>query len=316
MRPKRTPSKFYAVHRGRQPGVFRDWAACREQVTGVRGARWAAFRTQHDAEQFVRSGLRAAAPAPAARGRAFYGVRSSNPAVPSAVFDTWAACQAHVHRQRGVAFRKFPTRDQAENFAHGAAAHDWALLETSPDEFARAHKLPPPAAPFSARSVVYCDGSALANGSARATAGIGVYFRDEPDLSLSEPLTVPPYTNNRAEVLAASRALQLIWRNLTAVPAAAPRPLYVLRTDSEYVVRLLSALYTAYDSPAALAAVSNSDLVVPLVQHYLRVKHWYLLNAACFDPPAEFALEWVRGHDNEPGNEEADRLAREAAASA
>lgn len=45
--------KVYAVAVGRDCGVFDNWQECREAVQGVNGARWRAFKSKHDAEQWL-----------------------------------------------------------------------------------------------------------------------------------------------------------------------------------------------------------------------------------------------------------------------
>lgn len=46
--------KYYVVWQGKQPGIYTDWEACREQVQGVQGAQYKAFDTQAEAEQAIR----------------------------------------------------------------------------------------------------------------------------------------------------------------------------------------------------------------------------------------------------------------------
>lgn len=48
--------KYYAVKKGRNPGIYRSWAECEEQVSGFRGARFKGFRTEHAAEVFMQGG--------------------------------------------------------------------------------------------------------------------------------------------------------------------------------------------------------------------------------------------------------------------
>ena len=49
-------AKFYAVWRGRKPGVYEDWKECEKQVKGFAGAGYRAFPTRELAEEAVRSG--------------------------------------------------------------------------------------------------------------------------------------------------------------------------------------------------------------------------------------------------------------------
>ena len=49
--------KFYAVSKGRQPGVYTTWPACEEQVKGFPGASYKAFPTKAQALAFLGESL-------------------------------------------------------------------------------------------------------------------------------------------------------------------------------------------------------------------------------------------------------------------
>lgn len=84
-------------------------------------------------------------------------------------------------------------------------------------------------------------------------------------------------SNNRAEVLAVMAAVE--W-----VPA---RSTLVVRSDSEYTVKVLKGLYKAK---------ANRDI-------------WDALKATIATKKLVVSPEWVRGHAGHEGNERADRLA-------
>lgn len=48
--------KYYAVHRGRQPGVFDSWRQCKRSIGGVVGPIYKVCKTRYDAEHFVQNG--------------------------------------------------------------------------------------------------------------------------------------------------------------------------------------------------------------------------------------------------------------------
>ena len=48
--------KFYAVHKGRKPGVYTDWPSCRSQVEGFKDPVYKGFDNFMDAVKFVREG--------------------------------------------------------------------------------------------------------------------------------------------------------------------------------------------------------------------------------------------------------------------
>ncbi len=46
--------KYYAVRKGRHPGVYTSWDACSAEVNGFSGAEYKSFRTRTEAMAFVR----------------------------------------------------------------------------------------------------------------------------------------------------------------------------------------------------------------------------------------------------------------------
>lgn len=46
--------KYYAVKNGRKPGIFTDWASCKEQVDGYSGAEYKSFSTKAEAENYIK----------------------------------------------------------------------------------------------------------------------------------------------------------------------------------------------------------------------------------------------------------------------
>jgi ribonuclease HI len=51
--PKSGKSKYYGVQVGHTPGVYADWSAVLEQVTGFKGAKQKRFETLEEAQAFV-----------------------------------------------------------------------------------------------------------------------------------------------------------------------------------------------------------------------------------------------------------------------
>lgn len=48
--------KYYAVRKGRAPGIYQSWEACAAQVTGYPGAVYKSFESRDQAERFLRAG--------------------------------------------------------------------------------------------------------------------------------------------------------------------------------------------------------------------------------------------------------------------
>ena len=53
MARKNNKTFYYAVHKGRKPGVYNDWKTCELQVYKHRGCIYKKFSTRAQAELFV-----------------------------------------------------------------------------------------------------------------------------------------------------------------------------------------------------------------------------------------------------------------------
>ena len=97
-------------------------------------------------------------------------------------------------------------------------------------------------------------------------------------------------TNNRMELTGAAAALEALQRPCTVV----------LHTDSQYVKNGITSWLAGWKRNGWRTSdkkpVKNVDL-------------WQRLEAACERHTVRW--QWVRGHSGDPGNETADRLARE-----
>lgn len=144
-------------------------------------------------------------------------------------------------------------------------------------------------------TIIYCDGACPGNGTSGALAGGWAAVLDA-NTHHSDGQRSDGMTNQRAEILAAYAALQLARaNNLTGD--------IVIRTDSQYVAKTMSGdfrrksnldLWEMVDSEIALLT-SDSEMARTSV----RVR-----------------FEWVRGHNGDPLQELADKLAVKAARTA
>ena len=75
--------KYYAVRKGRKPGVFLTWAECQKQTTGFSGAEFKSFPTMEEARAFAGVGEGPPQEVPgAAQGRTNNESELQNAAVP------------------------------------------------------------------------------------------------------------------------------------------------------------------------------------------------------------------------------------------
>jgi len=70
--------KYYAVRKGRQPGIYLDWESCKKQVEGFAGAQYKSFSTKDEAAQYM-SGQ---APTTAVPGKKVSSATSNSQRIP------------------------------------------------------------------------------------------------------------------------------------------------------------------------------------------------------------------------------------------
>ena len=150
---------------------------------------------------------------------------------------------------------------------------------------------------------VYCDGSAVNNGKKNAAGGIGVYFGQHDSRNISEPFLLGIPTNQKAELYAMLRTLQILTRMVEENTHIEYE--FHIYTDSEYTINCLDQWIPTWMNhdwhKADGKKVKNIDLLKQISSYYY--SHRRL-----------FKLHHVRSHtgDETPhaiGNKNADQLA-------
>jgi ribonuclease HI len=190
----------------------------------------------------------------------FYAVRNGKQG--SRLYDNWPLAQSMLCSRAAV--KKFSKQADAEAWLFGLAA----IADPKHVE-------------------VYTDGSKTAT-----RCGIGVVFPAHPELNLAELMPHAPYTNQRAELWAAIRALQEVARKF---PLEAEVVLY---TDSMYTINCATIWRAAWERTAFRdGQILNQDLIKQL---------WTVADLL---PHLQF--QHVKGHAGNPHNERADVLSRD-----
>ncbi|KAM0162281.1 hypothetical protein ACHAQE_001804 [Botrytis cinerea] len=288
--------KYYAVRKGKETGVFTDWEDCKEQITGFGGAMYKSFSTKSDAEAFV-AGKN---PAKLSKGDKFYAVAVGH---ETGVYEEWADAKKQIDGVKGPKYKKFTTREEAEEFVReGGKANKKVKTGSGKEESEKKVvkgkgkvTVEEKAQEVSKGDMikVWTDGSSRGNGKVGAVAGYGVFFGDGDERNISAPLEGSPQTNQRAELTAALRALETVPldKNIEII------------TDSNYTINCATVWYKNWGKNGWKTStgkpVMNEDLV----------KQIRALIDKRTKNKAQTNLTWVKGHDENPGNVAADRLA-------
>ncbi|KAJ5693259.1 hypothetical protein N7462_002682 [Penicillium macrosclerotiorum] len=323
---KRTASaKYYAVKKGTKPGIYYCWNDCLAQITGFKGAIFQSFLTFEDANAFL-SGAKVPSASASANGpenTRFYGIQRGR--VPGEIPDARGSARVRECRPRTAASpvgfgdvakvagargmtRENPMDPDGIEYAPGdgplpQGAEDGfdpnVLLDPATGKIVYKAPTQKAATKTQASGIpgmlrIYTDGSSLRNGTKLASAGVGVFFGPgDSSRNVSEPLKGSRQTNQRAELTAILRAIDIAPRHRDVT----------IFTDSRYAIDCVTVWFINWRRNDWMTKdkkpVENRDLVESILvkieeRNELKVKTLF---------------EWIKGHNRDPGNEAADRLA-------
>jgi ribonuclease HI len=260
-------NSFYAVCVGRVPGVYITWDDCRAQVNGYPKCKYKKFSTVEEAEAFVLGGD---------------GDKGKDPPLP---------ITRTRKRKRAVDGYEYDDGVVAEA-KEKAKAKEAASCDD--DEWAGKRAIE-----------VYTDGATPNNQSNATVGGVGVYFGPEDPRNVSERVEDDKVTNNRCELLAITRALEVCLASEGDALGKGTAHV-VIHTDSMLCINSLTQWRFKWEAcgwkKASGEPVKNVDLMK---------RACALLDAAPLKGAVSF--RHVRGHAGVPGNEAADGLATRAA---
>ncbi|QYT03943.1 RNase H domain-containing protein [Trichoderma simmonsii] len=294
--------KYYAVQAGFVPGVYLTYSECQAQTAGFKGAIFKSFISRDDAEAFAAGKKVAVADEPAK----FYAVAVGN---PTGIFTDWAEASKSITGIKGPKYKRFGTRAEAVAYIrqYGNREAIEALgekvvepvkkveVEEEPVTIKKFTPIQEVATNKPAEDVldVWTDGSSLANGTAGSRAGLGVYFGDKDPRNLAERLPGEPQTNQRAELMAMQRALEI-----------APLEQHVqIHSDSQYSIKCVTEWAVGWKRKNWLTAngekVKNQDIIRAVLD---KIDERNKAGGRTY-------FQWVKGHATNVGNIAADRLA-------
>jgi len=270
---------YYAVARGRVPGIFKTWPECEKQVKGFTNARYKKFNTESEAKSFISANqgikgipanLSSSAP--------------SNP-LPSSLVPKTTAVGGVKRKTDGL------TSFTAKRLKTGKSTTQ--LGAPPSDKVQRLQEFGEHSFPIDADGFVhvYTDGSCEGNGQKVACAGLGVFFMEGHALNTAKPVKGRA-TNNCGEIQAATLALRLAKSSgITKLQ---------INTDSNYLIRAVNEWMPGWKRKGWVS-FAGKDL-----------KNQEDFQELDKELTKDIEVRWhhVRGHQGIYGNEKADALAR------
>ncbi|GBP18568.1 Ribonuclease H1 [Eumeta japonica] len=305
---------FYAVAKGRTPGIFMTWPDCENQVKGFPGAKYKKFDSVVQAQEFINingnqkmslnTNSNVNIGNKSNNKRSYYNRKSntsSSTEVPNKKPRTSQSTE-HVNNELNKQM------DDIEKRLRGVEQNVNRIIENSSANKHSNRKtilIEPPTVKKEIDNSgfevgddgyiqVYTDGACSENGKSNARAGLGVFWGENHPLNLSEPVTGRA-TNNCGEIQAAIRAInQAVQHGISHL---------AINTDSQFLINSVTKWMPAW-----------------------KRKGWTLKSGEPVKNQIDFKeldsiknklnIKWnyVTAHNGVYGNEMADKLAKEGAA--
>ncbi|XP_011562786.3 ribonuclease H1 [Plutella xylostella] len=325
----RAKMPFYAVAKGRTPGIFMSWGDCEAQVKGFSGARYKKFDSIDSAQEFITKesgGSIGGAKAPAKNSRSSFTKPSTantnlkRPYSTGANNNSTGSKKVTASKPRNKQQESDEDSDTSDDLnsiickqmddiekrlQNSAKTIDKIYGTKSKPSNRKAILIEQPQ-PKRRRSSnldfkkdadgyvqVYTDGACSANGRSGARAGLGVYWGDGHELNASEPVSGRA-TNNCGEIQAATWAIKQALQNGIKQLA--------INTDSQFVINAVTKWMPGWKKKGWKLASGE-----PVKNE----KDFKELDSV----QSKIAVKWVyvEAHKGIHGNEMADQLAKDGA---
>lgn len=152
------------------------------------------------------------------------------------VFETWSECKKNIDGFSKPRFKKFDTKEEAEQFIkeYNEKKICTELIELDKDTI-----------------YIFTDGACSNNGQKDAKAGIGIYFGDKDKRNVSEKVE-GKQTNNTAELTAIKRTLEITKNETKKI---------CICTDSEYSIKCCTSYGKKLEEGTIKKEIPNKELV-------------------------------------------------------
>ncbi|XP_071569064.1 ribonuclease H1-like [Temnothorax nylanderi] len=291
---------YYAVARGRKPGIYATWDECSAQVLKFPGSIYKKFATGSEAQNFIKERssstretnstkslflsskiVKSARSQTLPKQLYLLGGKQSVVAptklfasVPKRTLSTNDNTNEQPSKKRKIAS---DISDNCLSSAQCLNQDDKANFIVDEDGYVN----------------VFTDGACSSNGYKEARAGIGVWFRDNHPLNVSEPVEGRA-TNNMAEIQAVTVAAR-------QAKKAGIKKLKI-NTDSKFLISCITRWMQSWKRKGWKTVQGK-----PVINKTELLEMEEELNSLTI------AWKHVKGHDGIHGNEMADKLARDGA---
>ncbi|XP_057322250.1 ribonuclease H1 isoform X2 [Microplitis mediator] len=287
---------FYAVAKGRSPGIYQTWDDCKNQVNKFPGAVYKKFSSQAEAQSFIeeRSG-----PASKSLKRSYssssgYSSSSSSGSVSKYFKKDSSTDQNSTGTSTRINFKKSTSGSSSSSSSLTSFFKNSGNSSVIPSrQYSSAEKNFSFNTDTEGRVDIFTDGACSSNGSKNAKAGIGVYFGDHHPANVSKPVE-GRITNNSAEIEAVIEAAKVAKENGINKIRINTDSAFLINCQTKWIKKWKARGWTTSSNKPVLNKVELQKMDKVLSELDVEFNH-------------------VRGHKGIYGNEMADKLARAGA---
>lgn len=277
---------YYAVARGKSTGVYNDWKSCEANVKGVSNSRYMKFSTREEANNFVST----QGGGDSSRASSGLGHWSSS---------YGSVLSAPLGRALSAPLNRVLKNTLSYRLSGSLSSYGGALSRKYVGYGLGGY----PSKMGAKSTEIYVDGASRGNsGSSLNPSGYGVYYgpgdtrnravamSDVDDVAVNRP------TNQRAELSAIKHALE----DIKSSQSSGKKDSFTIVSDSQYAIKSVTEWNKNWQKNgwknSQNQPVANRDLVEDCTKLLDEVKD-------------SVSFRHVKGHNGDPGNEAADRLA-------
>ncbi|KYQ57390.1 Ribonuclease H1 [Trachymyrmex zeteki] len=287
---------YYAVAKGRKPGIYATWGECSAQVLKFPGSIYKKFATESEAQNFIKERSSSTVVTNSTKCLALSKIvkAARSETLPKQLFALGGKQSTVVQTKPllSISKRTLSTSDDSNehlskkrkisNISNNCFRLTQCLDQDDKTDFI---------VDEDGYVNVFTDGACSWNGHKNARAGIGVWFRDNHPLNVSEPVDGRP-TNNVAEIQAVTVAVR-------QAKKAGIKKLKI-NTDSKFLISCITQWMPAWKR-RGWKTVDNKPVIntIELLEMEKELENLTV------------AWNHVNGHIGIYGNEMADKLARE-----